>query len=245
MKRLAVILMCIAPLPPALADTGYYLVSTYDVENQASIDFKYWNAHYRGRTTAAPELGVGYGVTSRWYTEVYAKWVKLNGAAGHWVQTDWQNDFLLTQGQYDFDLALHTRLGRARDSDAGYSIEWGPVLQTEIGRTQFNANLFFQRDLRVTQTGTSRIDTSTTLTYQLQVKHNWLPWLQPGLQAFGEVGTWNDWLPYRQQSHRAGPMVYGHRDIGRQELKYEFAYLLGRNSARAAKSVTLRVQYLF
>jgi len=148
MKRLAVILMCIAPLPPALADTGYYLVSTYDVENQASIDFKYWNAHYRGRTTAAPELGVGYGVTSRWYTEVYAKWVKLNGAAGHWVQTDWQNDFLLTQGQYDFDLALHTRLGRARDSDAGYSVEWGPVLQTEIGRTQFNANLFFQRDLR-------------------------------------------------------------------------------------------------
>ncbi len=242
MKRLAVISMFISPL--ALADTGYYLVSTYDVEHQASIDFKYWNAHYNGRTVAAPELGIGYGLTSRWYTEVYAKWIKTNGGAGRWVQTDWQNDFLLTQGQYDFDLALHTRIARARNSEDGYTLEWGPVLQTEYGRTQFNVNLFFQRDVRVSPSVTAA-PAATALTYQLQVKHNWLPWLQPGLQAFGEVGKWNDWLPYRQQSHRAGPMVYGHRDIGQQEVKYEFAYLIGRNSARAAKSVTLRVQYLF
>lgn len=238
-KRLAVLLMLASPL--ALADTGYYLVSTYDVEGQASIDYKYWNAHYKGFTTAAPEIGFGYGVTSRWYTELYAQWFQFNGGGKKWAETAWQNDFMLTQGQYDFDLALHTKVTKARDSADGYALEAGPVLQTEIGRTQFNANLFFQRDVRVEGGGEHPLE----LTYQLQVKHHWKPWFQPGVQAFGEVGKWNDWLPYRQQSHRAGPAVLGHVDIGKQELKYEFAYLIGRNSARAAKSFSMRAQLIF
>ncbi|MGV7209851.1 hypothetical protein ACLB1G_18580 [Oxalobacteraceae bacterium A2-2] len=240
-KRTALLLALGACWPAcALADTGYYLVSTYDVEDQLALDYKYWNAHYRGRTVAAPEIGISYGVTSRWYTEVYAKWVKLNGAAPHMSELAWQNDYMLTQGQYPFDLALHTKVGKARNADNGYTLEWGPVLQTEVWRTQFNANLFLQRDYRV-----AGGDGPVELVYQLQVKQRWQSWLQPGLQAFGEVGQWNDWSPYRQQSHRAGPMVYGYRDIGRQQLKYEAAYLIGRNSARAAKSFTMRVQYIF
>jgi hypothetical protein len=237
-KRLAALSMLVTPL--ALADTGYYLVSTYDVEGQASIDYKYWHAQYSGRTTASPEIGIGYGVTSRWYTEIYEEWFTRNGSGTQRTATAWQNDYMLTQGQYDFDLALHTKVERSHDRDDGYMLEWGPVLQTEIGRTQFNANLFFQRDYR-TVSGPN----PTELTYQLQVKHNWKPWFQPGVQAFGEVGKWNDWSPYKQQSHRAGPMVGGHTDIGRQELKYEFAYLIGRNSARAAKSFSMRAQLIF
>ena len=237
-KTLAVLTMLVSPL--AFADTGYYLVSLYDVESQASLDYKYWNAHANGRTTASPELGVGYGVTSRWYTELSGTWFKFNGQANHWVASEWQNDFMLTQGQYAFDLALHTNIEKPRDG-GGYTVEWGPALQTEIGRTQFNANLFLQRDYHAHDTAQHPAE----LVYQLQVKHNWKPWLQPGVQAFGEVGTWDDWLPYRKQSHRAGPMLYGHTDIGRQELKYEFAYLIGRNSARAAKSFTMRAQFIF
>jgi hypothetical protein len=241
LKRLAGCILALVLCPLTRADTGYYLVSTYDVEGQASIDYKYWNAHYRDRGVGSPEIGVGYGVTSRWYTEVYAQWLTINGNTRQ-VATAWQNDYMLTQGQHDFDLALHTKVEKARDSGDGYALEWGPVLQTEIGRTQFNANLFFQRDYRVAPGGGEH---AMELTYQLQVRHNWKPWFQPGVQAFGEVGKWNDWLPYQRQSHRAGPMVYGHRDIGKQEVKYEFAYLIGRNSARAAKSFSMRVQYIF
>ena len=241
-KRLACSIVALMLSPSAFADTGYYLVTTYDVEGQASIDYKYWHAQYNGRTTASPEIGVGYGVTSRWYTEVYEQWFTRNGGGTRRVSTAWQNDYMLTQGQYAFDLAMHTKLERSHDKDNGYMFEWGPVLQTEIGRTQFNANLFFQRDYRVAPGGGEH---PLELTYQLQVKHNWKPWFQPGVQAFGEVGKWNDWLPYDRQSHRAGPMIYGHRDIGKQEVKYEFAYLIGRNSARAAKSFSMRVQYIF
>lgn len=237
-------LACCAALPGlALADTGYYMVSTYDVEGQASVDYKYWNAHYQGLTVAAPEIGVGYGVTSRWYTEIYAKWVKINGGGSQWQETAWQNDVMLTQGQYPFDLALHTKVERARTSTEGYGLEWGPVLQTEIVRTQFNANLFFQRDYRVSPGVGGQ--NPMQLTYQLQVKQRWKSWFEPGLQAFGEVGKWNGWLPRSEQSHRAGPAFFGSRTIGGHALKYEAAYLVGRNSARAAKSFTMRVQYLF
>jgi len=245
MKRLllpaALLLVALPSL--ALADTGYYLVSIYDVEGQASLDYKYWNAHYRGLTVAAPELGVGYGVTSRWYTELSGQWVKINGGGSQWVASAWQNDFLLTQGQYAVDVALHTEVSRARDHADGYDVEFGPALQTEYWRTQFNANLFFQRTYRAE--GLAPNTNPMQLAYQLQVKQRWKSWLQPGLQAFGEVGKWNDWLPERKQSHRVGPAVFGYRDIGRQQLKYEAAYLIGRNSARAAKSFTMRVQYVF
>ncbi|WP_295999872.1 hypothetical protein [Rugamonas sp.] len=238
MKKL-VLLAAILP-QFALADTGYYLVSTYDVEGQTSIDYKYWNAHYAALTVAAPEIGVGYGVTSRWYTELYATAVKINGGGSKWHETAWQNDFMLTQGQYDFDLALHTKIERPRTSSEGYGVEFGPVLQTEIGRTQLNFNVFFQRDYRTDESNPLQ------LTYQWQVKHRWKSWFQPGLQGFGEVGKWDSPLPRDQQSHRIGPAFFGSRDVGaKQELKYEAAYLFGKNSDRPAKSFTMRVQYIF
>lgn len=250
MNRLFPTIIVVAALSMALtarAGTGYYLVSTYDVEGQQSVDFKYWNADYKARSSvSSPEIGYGYGVTSRWYTEVSAVWIRLHGRTDRLAEVEWQNDYMLTQGQYPFDLALHTTVARSATSPHSYSVEIGPVLQTEIVRTQFNFNAFLQREYR---TGEAE---RTQLVYQWQVKQRWKSWLQPGLQGFGEVGTWNDWLPRKQQSHRAGPAVFGSRELkapgasgpGR-ELKYEAALLVGKNSARTAKSFTMRVQYIF
>jgi hypothetical protein len=237
-------LFALAALLPQLAcaATGYYMVTVYDVEGQASLDYKYWNAHYKDRATRAmPELGLAYGVTSRWYTELSASWFQIGGKQTRHTGVQWQNDFLLTQGQYDWDVALHTVIERAHDRADGYFLEIGPVLQTEFWRTQFNFNVFFQR---VVDNGRSN---DTELVYQWQVKHRWKSWLQPGLQGFGEVGKWNDWLPGDKQSHRAGPAVFGYVDVGPrgQQIKYEAAYLIGQNSNRPAKSFAMRVQYIF
>jgi hypothetical protein len=153
---------------------------------------------------------------------------------------DWQNDYMLTQGQYPFDLALHTVVGRGDSSPHSYSVEIGPALQTEVWRTQFNFNVFLQRDYRTGQAE------QTQLVYQWQVKQRWKSWLQPGVQGFGEVGKWNGWLPEKQRSHRLGPALFGTLGMGAgQEIKYDAALLVGRNSARTAKSFTLRVQYIF
>lgn len=235
-------IMLVASLPCAQAATGYYLVSVYDVEGQHGIDYKYWNADYtHGPSRSSPEIGYSLGVTSRWYTELNAVWFRQHGRDGNALSAiSWQNDVLLTQGQYAFDLALHTDVQRSKAKPHVASLEIGPVLQTEYYRTQFNANLFLQRDLR------GKAGAETQLAYQWQVKQRWKSWLQPGVQGFGEVGKWNDWLPRQRQSHRAGPAVFGSVDVGPgQEIKYEAAWLIGKNSARSAQSFTIRVQYLF
>ena len=225
----------------AIAGTGYYLVSTYPNEGQRTVDFKYWNAKPSGRPPrSSPELGFGYNVNSRWYTEVIAAWFQLSPGSNKLAATEWQNDFMLTQGQYPFDLALHTNIERNEDTSRGVGFEFGPVLQAEVGRTQLNFNLFFSRDYRVRQIAPMQI------AYQWQVKYRWTGKLQFGAQGFGEMGEWNHWLPRNQQSHRAGPALFGNWDLGGQrEWKYEAAYLIGKNSARNAKSVTMRIQYAF
>jgi hypothetical protein len=242
MKRILVLAsLALCALQPALASTGYYLVTTYPDAGQRTIDFKYWNAKPDGRPPrSAPELGFGYNVNSRWFTEVMAEWFQRSPGSNHLSALEWQNDFMLTQGEYPIDLALHTKVERAQDGSGAMGVEYGPVMQTEFGRTQLNLNLFFERAFRTGQAET------TQMKYQWQVKYRWIEKLQFGVQGFGEVGEWNNWLPRAQQSHRAGPALLGYWDLGGGHAwKYEAAYLIGKNSARNAKSVTMRIQYVF
>lgn len=224
-----------------MAATGYYLVTTYPNEGQRTVDFKYWHAKADGRPArSSPEIGFGYNVNSRWFTELTAQWFKANPGSTHLSALEWQNDFMLTQGQYPFDLAFHTKVERAQDGSGELGAEFGPVLQTEFGRTQLNLNLFFEREYRVAQPKPMQVK------YQWQVKYRWIEKLQFGAQGFGEVGQWNEWLPRARQSHRAGPALFGSWDLGGgHEWKYEAAYLAGTNSARNARSVAMRIQYAF
>lgn len=223
----------------AAAATGYYLVNVYSDPGQLTLDYKYWNAKRPGSApVGSPELGVGYGVNSRWYTELYGVYTQTAAQGTSFFSLNWQNDVLLTQGEYPFDLAIHTNLEQYRGRD-GYGLEWGPALQTEWWRTQFNLNLFFQRDYRVAQGG------PTQLVYQWQVRQHWRPVLNFGVQGFGELGKWDNWNHREDQSHRLGPALFGTAYFGRQFLKYEAAYLFGTNNAHSARSVTMRLQFGF
>lgn len=224
---------------PATAATGYYLVEVYSDPGQLTLDYKYWNAKRSGSAPlGSPELGVGYGVNSRWYTELYGTYIQTAAGGTSFSSLNWQNDVLLTQGEYPFDLALHTNVEQYRGRD-GYGLEWGPALQTEWWRTQFNLNLFFQRDYRTAQGG------PTQLVYQWQVRQHWRPLFNVGVQGFGELGRWDHWSRREDQSHRLGPALFGTARFGRQFLKYEAAYLFGTNNAHSARSVTMRLQFGF
>lgn len=153
---------------------GYYLVSVYENEGLATVDFKYWGVKKPNSAPVHwPEVGFGYGVTKRWYTELYASYVGSAGVPYALSDINWQNDYLLTQGQYPFDLALHTNLKWFNNPADGHFLEWGPALQTELGaRTQLNANVFFERTFNA-QVNPSASN-ATQLKYQWQVKHRWL-----------------------------------------------------------------------
>jgi hypothetical protein len=188
-----------------------------------------------------PELGVGWGVTSRWTTLLLASWVGSSERATRLSTLNWQNDVLLTQGELPFDLALHLNFYADRDRAEGNAWEFGPVFQTDLGtRTQLNANIFFERRFRTDEPG------PTELTYQWQLKRRVPPHWAFGLQGFGELGPWDRWSERDAQSHRAGPAVFATLPLrdGRS-VQVQVAYLVGEINARHGRMFSLRAAYTF
>lgn len=239
-KSLVLTMALLLPGAAALADPGYYLVTVYENEGEANVDFRYWNVKLpHSPETIWPEIGFGYGVTKRWYTELYASYIGSTNMATRLGSLNWQNDYLLTQGQYDFDLALHTDLIH-NYGGRGKAFEYGPVLQTEVGRVQLNANAIFERTFH------APFSQPTQLKYQWQVKYRWRPALQFGLQGFGELGQWNNWAPRKQQSHRAGPMISGILPIGTTDsFRYQASFLKGSVYGTRGTMLSMQLQYAF
>ena len=225
----------------AAADPGYYVVTAYDNEGQRTLDLRYWTVKTPGEpATLWPEVGFGYGVTSRWYTELFASFIGTMDTAMKLSTWNWQNEVLLTQGQYPFDLAIHASLIRAAESYEGYALEIGPVLQTDIGRTQLNLNLFFEH------TWGGYASAHTQMKYQWQAKYRWTPALQFGAQGFGELGDWAKWAPRDEQSHRIGPALFGRWDLGQgRALLYQAAWLVGSTYGQNGNMFSMRAQYAF
>jgi hypothetical protein len=240
LRTLALALLALMACSWARADPGYYLVSVYENEGQVKFDYRYWTVKLKGGNEVVwPEVGISYGVNKRWYTELLASYIGSSTMATKLESLQWQNDFLLTQGQYDIDVALHTNL--IHESGSSYrALEIGPVLQTDIDRVQLNGNLIFEKAWGIPNPG------PTQLKYQWQAKYRWKPAFQFGLQGFGEVGDWNHWPKSSQQSHRLGPVVTGTLALGKPEaFQYQFAYLSGKIYGARGHMLSLRLQYAF
>ena len=225
-----------AAAPTARADPGYYVLIPYDNAGVRTVDLRYWTTQAPGqKTTLWPEIGFAWGVNSRWTTELFSSYIgaKLTEIAPSTL--NWQNTVLLTQGELPFDLGLHLQLVRERDGSGSHTVEWGPLLQTDIGRTQLNANLIFEH-------GNGEYNPpDTQLKYQWQVRYRWLPALNVGLQGFGELGTWNHCDAPAQQSRRFGPALFTKLPLGEHEaLKLQAAWLTGKTYGQQGHMLTVR-----
>jgi len=206
----------------AAADPGYYLVTPYSQPGQAALDLRYWTVTVRGDTTHWPEVGLRYGVNSRWTTELLASFVGPRLDQQSLSSWNWQNMVLLTQGQYPVDVGLH--LQAIHSTDDGNVLEWGPVFQTELGRLQLNGNLIFEHEFK--DTG------KASLKYQWQALYRLAPGWRAGVLGFGELGTWNHWS--NRQSHRAGPALR----VGLGDVELQAGYLWGKVYGQKAKMFT-------
>lgn len=236
-RCLALLLLASAP---AWADPGYYVQTAYDHDGALNLELRYWTVKWPGRPALLwPEVGVGYGVNSRWTTLLLASWIGTADTAQRLSSLNWQNQVLLTQGEYPVDAALALNLVRLQQPRVGHALEWGVGLQTDATRTQINANLLFERNV---DTATPPV---TRLKYQWQLRHRWQPGLHLGVQGFGELGPWADWAPRDGQSHRAGPAVFG--TLGRDPqtpLEWQAALLRGTTNGRHGTMFSLRINYV-
>lgn len=226
LRLAAFISLALAALLPARADPGYYLLTPYSQPGQVALDLRYWTVDRPGREAMLwPELGLRYGVNSRWTTELLASWIGKSASDQRLSSWNWQNSVLLTQGQYPFDLAVHAQL--IHEVDEGNVLELGPLFQTDIGFTQLNANLLFEHVWA---------DSVTNLKYQWQLLRRLRPGLRLGVQGFGELGKWDHWSD--RQSHRAGPVL---RWTPSEHFELQTAYLWGKVNGRRAEMFSAQV----
>ncbi len=228
----------------AMAGPSDY-VSLPNVEyGEREVDFKFGSARAAATATLGEaSLGFGYGASEWWFTEFYLKYQRENPLGTRFDAIEWENKFQLTEtGKYPLDVGLLIEFEAPRNRSEGYELRFGPLLQTEFGRWQWNGNLLFGRVYRSSD-GAAH---STEIGYQWQTKYRWQPQFEWGLQGFGEMGRWNHWDSTAEQNHRLGPAVFGKLALGnRQTLRYNAAWLVGVSDAAPDHTFRLQVEYEF
>ena len=238
----ALALSCLAYARPAAAGPSDYVVTPIVEEGEREIDFKAGTGRPRdGTRESAWSLGLGYGPTRWWFTELYAKWHHEPGERSAFDAWEWENKFQLTEtGKYPVDVGFLLEVERPRDHSEGYEYVWGPLLQSESGLWQANLNLLIEKHIRAAEPGKAELG------YQWQMKYRWKPSLEAGAQGFGSVGPWNDWAPSKEQSHSAGPALFGRIKAGEhQTIKYNAGLLFGLNHASPRHTLRVQAEYEF
>lgn len=225
----------------SFAGPADYVYRAYDNAGQRLV------ALYAGSTAIEDEprassasLAFGYGFNESWFSNLYVEYARENGNDTKFEGVEWQNIFRLTHGQYPVDVGLFTELARPQARDGGYALTFGPLFETEFGRTQLNFNLLLSRSYRAAG------DNPIKLGYQWQVRHHWKRLFEPGLQGFGDMGQWNHWDTKRDQSHRFGPALFGTYVLDdRRAIQYNVAYLFETTNARLQNTIRLQTVFEF
>jgi hypothetical protein len=234
--------VCALTAAPAYAGPADYVFVPNVVKGEREIDFKMGskNTTDEPRSSAA-SLGFGYGATDYWFTEIYAKYKRENGNPNGFDAFEWENKFQLTEtGKYPVDVGFITEIERPKDRSEGYEVKFGPLFQTEFGKTQLNANILFQRNYRAETANTMKLQ------YQWQAKYRLMPQFEFGAQGFGELGNWNKIADRADQSHLLGPAVFGRYSLGNgHALAYNAAYLVDAGDTKHSNTFRMQVEYEF
>jgi hypothetical protein len=231
-----------APLPAAAAPSDYVTTPIVE-EGEREIDFKAGTSKLRDGTRESKySAGLGLGVNSWWFTEVYAIWHKEPGAQHGFDAWEWENKFQLTEsGKYPVDVGFLFEIERPKNRSEGYEYRWGPLFQADVTPTvQANFNLLFEKHIRTSESSKAELG------YQWQVKYRWRPSFEFGVQGFGDVGPWNDWEKKSDQPHVAGPAIFGRIGLGgRQAIKYNAGLLFGMTDGAPRNTFRLQAEYEF
>jgi hypothetical protein len=215
---------------------------------EREIDFKYGTEKAKdsegGERFSAGSVGFGYGATPWWFTEAYLKYEKEGGGKTKYDAFEWENKFQLTEpNEYPVDLGFFIEIERPQERAEGYEWAFGPLFQFDTGPIRWNVNPVLEKVTGSTLEGPHPLE----LGYQLQAAYRLSNGMDVGVQAFGDLGKWNDWAPHSEQLHRIGPAIFGQVKIGEghQDLRYNAAFLWGQTNATPQHTFRIQAEYEF
>ncbi len=182
------------------------------------------------------QFSVGYAFTDYWKTEVYlATFQRGPGQPQDFTANEFENIFQFWPiGKYWVDAGLLASYHLAAKKNTADSVELKLLLQKDIGRFTFLANLGGEREVG------SKSTPGNDLSSAINMRYRWLPYLEPGIELQSGYGTWDDHKSFNEQEHYLGPVLYGKVIPG---LKYELGYFAGISNTAATSAIRIKLEY--
>jgi hypothetical protein len=203
-------------------------------KGEVEVELRGVNERDNGKTEEqVTKFDVGYGITSRWFSEIEFEWEKEAGGDRELEEIAVENIFQLTeQGQYFADFGLFLGYADKRTEDAH---EWklGPIVQMNVGQWTATGNFFFARE-----SGDDVAKSEWENSNALNIKYRFNS-VEPGIEYYeGDVG---DGVVERF----IGPSVYGLNRIGKTKLKWQLAYVFGINDDTPDSALRWKLEFEF
>ncbi|MBI5150284.1 MAG: hypothetical protein HZA28_05900 [Candidatus Omnitrophica bacterium] len=195
-----------------------------ELEARGSINF---DDRHDEDGTQKQKYALGYGVTDRWFTEVYGEVEKEYNDDGedfdfYFTEVEWENKFQLTdKGQYPVDVGFLLEYAVSAEDKRADKLEWKVLLAKEIGKTKHYANFKFEHGVGGGHANETEGGFAWSSRYRLN-EH-----FEPGFEYHAGLGGLNEGRNFQEQDHQAGPVFYG--ALG--DFHYDLGYLWGVSKA--------------
>lgn len=174
------------------------------------------------------KFAVGYGVTDRWFTEIYGEIEREGGAEGdedgfEFTAVEFENRLELTEpGETWVDVGLYFAYEIATKDDGHDKVEGKLLLEKETGVLSHRLNLILEREVG---NGASN-DTEGGLAWSTRWRAHEA--VEPAVEWFSDFGALGSGTSWDEQKHSVGPALYGKIS---PHIGYEVAYLFGVSDA--------------
>jgi len=183
----------------------------YDFDHNSSKDGK-----------QKDKLAVGYGVTDRWFTEVYVELEQEPDKDFKATAIEWENIYQLTeQGEYWLDAGIYAELKAPLEDGKSPKVELKLLLEKQMDEFVHTVNIVLEEEFGKHANGGLEPVIAWRSKYRLN------PYFEPGIEYHASFGRFNQDKDFEDQDHQAGPAFYG--KIG--SIKYDVGYLFGLSKA--------------
>ncbi len=202
----------------------------YDIDERAGKD-----------NNQKHKYAVGYGVTERWFTEVYGEWERVKNDSDEdlnfkFTALSWENRLQLTdQGQFPVDVGLYLEYEASFENKHPDNLEAKLLLEKSLPHFTHTLNLSLEQNVGRHPTEDLVGGLAWSSKYRLR------EWFMPGVEWHSNFGEIGQTVAFNDQRHQYGPAFYG--KIG--QVKYDVGYLLGASDAAPKGEIKWIVEYEF